>query len=538
MRQQPWLRQLFKSFGQRYPATTVQIMRGIRDGIAIDYIGDRSVSRTCRNLKSALHPPEVKAKVDAVIRADVAAGKKAGPFDKPPFPIFSCSPIGAVPKRNSDKWRVIHHLSYPFGGDSINAMTVEVYQKLGHFDHAAAAVRKYEGKCWLIKLDVEAAYKQVPVRPEDWPLLGFMWEGKYYFERTLPFGLKSSCRLWELYATALHHFFVHDLGITDVVHYIDDFLFVVPYKELAAQQLQEALALCRELGIPMAEDKTEGPTRVLTFLGIELDTINMIARLDEGKLSLLKELLRSWEDRRSASIRELQELTGILNFACTVIRPGRAFLRRIIDHTSALIREHASHKQKFPIDAGTYADSRWWRQFGLEWNGESLLYEREWEESPKLELFTDACNEGFGARFGRRWIAGKWTPAQLKLAQRKTNLSMPFLELYAIALSIAAWGHLLRGKKLLLWSDCQPIVYALDTRNGTTKSARFAALIRFILMEAARGGFAFRVRHIAGLTNVAADALSRGDMQVFREEVPDAETEATPTPVLPSLSHM
>ena len=99
--------------------------------------------------------------------------------------------------------------------------------------------------------------------------------GKYYYERVLPFGLKSSCRLWELYAAALHFFFERVLGIGVVIHYIDDFLFVVQTKCEADRCLRAALRLGKTLGIPMAAEKTEGPTTCLTFLGIELDAARM-----------------------------------------------------------------------------------------------------------------------------------------------------------------------------------------------------------------------------------------------------------------------
>ena len=95
--------------------------------------------------------------------ADVAANKKAGPFDRPPFKFFSVSPIGAVPKKGTNKIRVIHHLSHPFKGDSINHSITEKYQPLGNFDQACVLIRRLGRGCSLIKLDAEAAYKQVPV---------------------------------------------------------------------------------------------------------------------------------------------------------------------------------------------------------------------------------------------------------------------------------------------------------------------------------------------------------------------------------------
>ena len=36
---------------------------------------------------------------------------------------------------------------------------------------------------------------------------------------------------------------------------------------------------------------------------------------------------------RPKTLMEVQSLTGLLNFRCSVIQPGRAFLRRLIDLT-------------------------------------------------------------------------------------------------------------------------------------------------------------------------------------------------------------
>ena len=44
----------------------------------------------------------------------------------------------------------------------------------------------------ISKLDVKSAVRQIPVRPHDWHLLGILWQGKYYYDRILPFGLRSS----------------------------------------------------------------------------------------------------------------------------------------------------------------------------------------------------------------------------------------------------------------------------------------------------------------------------------------------------------
>ena len=44
-------------------------------------------------------------------------------------------------------------------------------------------------------------------------------------------------------------------------------------------------SIAKELGLPIEEKKTEGPSTCITFLGIELDTVAMEMRLPQNKLS-------------------------------------------------------------------------------------------------------------------------------------------------------------------------------------------------------------------------------------------------------------
>ena len=48
--------------------------------------------------------------------------------------------------------------------------------------------------------------------------------------------------------------------------------------------------LCEQLGIPLAEEKTIGPTTQINFLGLEIYTNLMLVKIPEGKLLKLKRL--------------------------------------------------------------------------------------------------------------------------------------------------------------------------------------------------------------------------------------------------------
>ena len=67
-----------------------------------------------------------------------------------------------------------------------------------------------------------------------------------------------------------------------------------------------------------------------------LDSVKQDARLPVDKLQKCRMLLRTFYKRRKVTLRELQSLLDVLNFTCSVIVPGRAFLRRTIDLTRGL----------------------------------------------------------------------------------------------------------------------------------------------------------------------------------------------------------
>ena len=100
------------------------------------------------------------------------------------------------------------------------------------------------------------------------------------------------------------------------------------------------LILCNNLGIPIAPEKTCGPATTLTFAGIELDSIKSEARLPKDKIAKCVQFISTFLHRKKVTLKELQSLIGLLNFACSVIAPGRAFLRRLIDLTRGATLPH------------------------------------------------------------------------------------------------------------------------------------------------------------------------------------------------------
>lgn len=84
-------------------------------------------------------------------------------------------------------------------------------------------------------------------------------------------------------------------GRCATVHYLDDFLLAgAPDSD----QCELGLRSSQEwLGVPIAALKTEGSVTSLVFLGIEIDTVHLTMRLQEGKLTRLQGNIRKCEGR-------------------------------------------------------------------------------------------------------------------------------------------------------------------------------------------------------------------------------------------------
>lgn len=103
------------------------------------------------------------------------------------------SPLGVVPKKGTNKWRLILDLSSP-EGHSVNDGIPPDLCSLSYIsvEDAARAVIKAGRGALLAKVDIKSAYRIVEVHPEDRLLLGMMFDDLLFVDSVLPFGLRST----------------------------------------------------------------------------------------------------------------------------------------------------------------------------------------------------------------------------------------------------------------------------------------------------------------------------------------------------------
>ena len=155
---------------------------------------------------------------------------------------------------------------------------------------------------YMAKVDIESAFRIIPVSPADRPMLGFRWRGQYFMDAVLPMGCSSSCAIFECFSTALGWIAKVKLGVTAMVRVIDDFLILSHSKEKRHQDLMGFIGLCERLGVPLAPTKTVGPSTTIPFLGIILDSVIQEARLPEDKICKARALLLAFLGKRKVTL--------------------------------------------------------------------------------------------------------------------------------------------------------------------------------------------------------------------------------------------
>ena len=114
---------------------------------------------------------------------------------------------------------------------------------------------------------LKRAYRLLPVREDDRHLLGMRWKGNCYIDLALPFSLRSAPQIFNRFGDVLQPLFEQQGIKAQVQHYLDDYFLVGrPNTTECGDSLRTCFEMCSLLGVPLADDKTDGPSTVITFL--------------------------------------------------------------------------------------------------------------------------------------------------------------------------------------------------------------------------------------------------------------------------------
>ena len=209
--------------------------------------------------------------------------------------------------------------------------------------------------------------------------------------------------------------------------------------------------------MPITSDKVEGPTTVIEFLGLTIDSNLMVVHVPQDKLHDISAILTKMIHSRKATSWELQSLAGKLNFITKAVPAGRSFTNRIYQ----AFRGIPNHRH-IDLQSAVLSDLRMWKVFLQCFRGWAPIIHHKQLHLQAVELFADAAgnqNLGWGAWLPHKgyWMYGAWEQQFFE----QFNPSIDFLELYAVLAAVITWAPTLVDKAVIFRSDNTPTVFAL-----------------------------------------------------------------------------
>ena len=502
------------------PEKTDFLYRGFKYGFSLEYEGEKYVKKTAPNLKIRIGS---KMEIWNKIMTEVEAKRYAGPFKNIPFEYFIQSPIGLVPKDGGKKTRLIFHLSYPRTGGSVNAgiSKDKCSVKYPDFSEAVKLCLLAGKNCFGAKSDMAREFRNVPLNSDSWnflilkaehPVTGETW---FFVDKCLPFGASISCAIFQAISDGIA-FLVKFRTSYPLINYLDDFFFAALLKQWCDYQVRMFLHICQEIQFPVALEKTYWGTNLLTFLGLLLDTTNQLICIPVEKLEKALNLVNYFLTKKSkkVTVREVQKLTGVLNFLCNCVVPGRAFLRRLYSSVSSSLPAHYHVR----ISEENRLDLAIWKQFLLFPNVFSRPFmDLNTVTAEELDMYSDASGsfrKGFGALCENEFTFSQWDYDFMLLAQP----SIEYLELFGVTVAVLIWLKNFQNMRIVLFCDNESVVRMIN--NSSSKCKNCMVLIRLITLESMVRNTRIYAKWVSTRNNGKSDALSRLQFKRFRSLAP------------------
>ena len=466
------------------------LIKGIKEGFGVTNKTYEGSPIQMDNYKSATLG-KAREMVEAQIKEEIDNGRYEVVSAKPVI----ISAMGSLPKRGSDKVRLIHDCSRPSGA-AVNDLAEHspfTYQSLQD------AVDLITPGCFLGKIDCQSAYRSVKTHPNDHVVTGLAWTFKgdrshtYLVDKRLPFGSRLAPGIFNELSQAVRRI-MYARGYKGIVAYLDDF-FCCGRTRTECQDAMDALrVLLRKLGFAINYSKIEGPTTRLTFLGITLDTLSMTTQIPEDKMGELRQELLVWMGKNRVTKRQMQSLAGKLNWATQCVYGGRYHLRRLLDAMNSLKKPW--HNLKMNRDMK--ADIEWWLEYMCDFNGVNDMVSCR----PATPISIDASQLAAGGVHGSAFFSLPWSQWE-----GTSDKHINFKEVLALEPAVFLWAEHWRNKKVFVHSDNRAAVGIIN--KGSCRDTTVMASLRRVFWASAVYNFRLKAVYYPGERNVLADAASR-----------------------------
>ena len=363
-------------------------------------------------------------------------------------------------KKASGSWRPIIDLS---------TLNDYVTSSRFHMETPRSVLNSIRPGNWMISLDLQDAYLQVPVHHDSRRFLRFVVDGKPFQFRVLCFGLTTAPQVFTRIMAPVSAI-LHRHGVR-MLRYLDDWLILASSKIACLQSRDRLLAVCTELGIQVNLTKSSlVPSQSIVYLGMEIQSLAFIARPTPARANNLIRLIEEFLSTPSPPACLWRRLLGHLSSLILLVSGGMIRMRLL---QLCLKGQWDFLDDQFQVSWSPLCreDLLWWSKQVQLREGVSLSL-----PAPDISFFSDASDVGWGALVGEHHASGLWLPHQ-------KALSINMRELLAVQLGLQAFEHLIVGMSVALFCDNTTTVAYLR-RSGGTFSPTLNSTAREVLLWA------------------------------------------------------
>ena len=398
-----------------------------------------------------------------------------------------------VAMKASGAWRPIIDLSI------LNRLVV--FSRF-HMETPQSVLRSIRPGDWMISLDLQDAYLQIPVHPESRRYLRFVTnEGTFQF-KVLPFGLTTSPQVFTRVMAPVS-VFMHRAGYR-MLRYLDDWLVMGSSLEEITRARDYLLYLCKTLGIVINLKKSNLiPTQSPTYLGIQIQSVLSKASPTPERIRKFSTQLEEFKSSRGQPASLWRSLLGRMS-SLSLLIPGSRLRMRSLQLVLNKLWDFTDETVLIHWDDSCLGDLQWWSDESNLTPGVPLEAPR-----PDIHLYTDASDQGWGATLQEEHASGLWSPEE-------GSLSINHRELLAISKALSFFKDRLQSLRVGLFCDNTTAVSYLKKAGGT-RSPTLNSMAQMILRECESLSIVLMPQFVAGSLNVLADALSR-EHQVLGSE--------------------
>ncbi|XP_051973615.1 uncharacterized protein LOC127636872 [Xyrauchen texanus] len=195
---------------------------------------------------------------------------------------------------------------------------------------------------WFAAVDLKDAYFHVSILPGHRPFLRFAFDGQSFQYKVLPFGLSLSPRVFTKVAEAA----LAPLRVAGIriLNYLDDWLILAHSRELLCTHSDQVLRHLSRLGLQVNWEKSKlTPVQSISFLGLELDSVSMTARLTSERAQSVLDCLASFKPGTVVPLKLFQRLLGHMASSAVVAPLGLMHMRPLQHWFQTLVPRQAWH---------------------------------------------------------------------------------------------------------------------------------------------------------------------------------------------------